>query len=302
MDPNQSKIKMRVFLTGATGHVGGAVAEEFIRAGHTVTALVRSAEGAARVAALGAHPLRGVLGEPESYQDAAAESEVLVHTAFEYTPEGTEVRSTDQTAARALLAAARGAGRRFIYTSSVYLLGGLSADPVDETVDTAAAPASSQWRLALEREVLGDARSAVVRCGLAYGGRGGTMPLLFGGAAAEDGVAYPGDGRNRWALVYLRDLAALYLAIAERGATGIFHGVDGAPLRVREVAEVASRAAGTGGRTRAVPYDDEDEHTTRALARDVAVVSRRSRELGWTPRFASFQDGAEQAFAEWSGR
>ncbi|HEX8361405.1 MAG TPA: NAD-dependent epimerase/dehydratase family protein [Longimicrobium sp.] len=291
---------MKVFLTGATGHIGGAVAEELIRAGHTVTALVRNADSAARVAALGASPLVADLREPESYRAAATEADVLVHTAFEYNRDGSEVHSTDRAAVAAMLQAAResGAERRVIYTSSAYLLGGLPG-PVDEDVDTAGAPASSQWRLAVERDVLG-AGGAVVRPGLVYGGRGGTMPYLFGPAVEHGAVEYQGDGRNRWTLVYQRDLAALYLKIAERGASGIFHGVDGAPLTVREVAEAASRAAGAQGRTRAIPHAEGDEHAERALSRDVAVIARRSLELGWAPTFPSFLEGADQAFAEWS--
>lgn len=118
--------------------------------------------------------------------------------------------------------------------------------------------------------------------------------------AGHGAAEYHGDGRNRWTLVYLRDLAGLYRKIAECQAAGLFHGVDGAPLTVQEVAQAASFAAGAGGRTRSIPRLEHDEHAERALDRDVAVVSRRSRELGWAPRFVSFAEGAEQAFAEWS--
>ena len=32
---------MRIFLTGATGYIGGAVLDALVRGGHVVTALVR---------------------------------------------------------------------------------------------------------------------------------------------------------------------------------------------------------------------------------------------------------------------
>ena len=35
---------MKVFLTGATGYIGGSVAERLIASGHQVVGLVRSAE------------------------------------------------------------------------------------------------------------------------------------------------------------------------------------------------------------------------------------------------------------------
>ena len=39
---------MRIFLTGATGYIGGAVLDALVRGGHVVTALVRDNEKAAR--------------------------------------------------------------------------------------------------------------------------------------------------------------------------------------------------------------------------------------------------------------
>jgi len=56
---------MRIFLTGATGYIGTAVLDSLIRAGHDVTALVRTNEKARRVAKRGAHPVIGNLSEPE---------------------------------------------------------------------------------------------------------------------------------------------------------------------------------------------------------------------------------------------
>ena len=74
---------MRVFLTGATGYVGGAVLDALVRGGHSVTALVRDGEKAKRVAAKGARPVVGNLAEPESYRAAADAQDGYVHTAYD---------------------------------------------------------------------------------------------------------------------------------------------------------------------------------------------------------------------------
>ena len=61
---------MRVFLTGATGYVGTAVLDALLRAGHEVSALVRSSASGDQVSRRGAHPVPGNLRDPESYQSA----------------------------------------------------------------------------------------------------------------------------------------------------------------------------------------------------------------------------------------
>ncbi len=300
---------MRVFLTGATGYVGHAIATSLLRAGHEVTALVRSSVKAQEVTALGAVSVLGDLGAPDTYRQTAAEHDVLIHAAFEYDPSGQEVRSIEETAVETLLDVAETSPgvRQILYTSSVYLLDAVQTERIDENADTVAASLHSQWRLGIEGEVLRRAgetfRAAVVRAGLVYGGRGGTLPEIFGGVERDDAVAYYGEGQNRWTLVYLGDLARLYLAVVESEGEGVFHGVDGSPMAAAHVAEAASQAAGREGRTRSIPLDvaraQLGEYFDRALGRDVAVVATRSIDLGWQPTFASFAEGASVAYAEW---
>ena len=302
---------LRIFMTGATGHVGRAVAEALADAGHSLTALVRTPRGASDITALGGAPVLGSLSDPDSFAATAGDHDVLIHTAFEYEASGAELRSTDEIATRALLDAASTSStvRQVIYTSSAYLLGDLGDAPVDEDTDLTLASPASEWRLGMEKEVL--ARSAaggfagtVDRPGLVYGGRGGTMPQLFGDPEGERLVRYYGAGKNRWTLVYRRDLATLYRLIAESGSGGIFHGVDNTPMQVKAIAEAASHAAGWNGRTLSIAFEElperEREHARRALGKDVAVTSSRTAALGWRPSYASFADGAAQAYREWS--
>src|SRR5713226_6056951 len=75
---------MRIFLTGATGYIGGAVLDALVRGGHELTALVRDNEKARRFAARGVHPVIGNLGDPESFRAAAEAQDGYVHAAFDY--------------------------------------------------------------------------------------------------------------------------------------------------------------------------------------------------------------------------
>ena len=65
---------MRIFLTGATGYVGSSILEASLRAGHSVTALVRDPEKAEHVTLRGGRPIVGELGKPTGYVTAAEES------------------------------------------------------------------------------------------------------------------------------------------------------------------------------------------------------------------------------------
>src|SRR5687768_641203 len=54
---------MKVFVTGASGYIGGSVAAALLAAGHEVRGLVRTQERAAQVKGQGIAPVLGTLGD-----------------------------------------------------------------------------------------------------------------------------------------------------------------------------------------------------------------------------------------------
>ena len=302
---------MRIFLTGATGHVGGAVLDALVRAGHDVTALVRTNEKAKRVAKRGAHPVIGNLAEPESFKGAADGQDGYVHTAFDYSVNGGP--AVDKLALETLIAAAmrpRTAGsnvskKRFIvYTSGVWILGKTPEPAAEDAPINPIAMAS--FRPAHERIVLNAAnehlRAVVVRPGVVYGGGNGIVADLF--KSASNGlVRVIGDGNNHWPLVYERDLADLYARLAGRDdAAGIYHANDEGDERVNDIVTAIKPYLPVKPDVRYVPIDEARSKMgayAEALALDQVVRSPRARALGWSPTLHSVSGNAARLLEEW---
>jgi nucleoside-diphosphate-sugar epimerase len=302
---------MRIFLTGGTGYIGGAVLDALVRAGHVVTALVRDNEKAARVAARGAHPVIGNLGEPESYRAAADAQDGYVHTAFDAA--SGRGPAIDAVALETLLAAGkrpRTAGstappaRFLIYTSGVWVLGP-TPDPATE--EAPVNPISFvSWRPDLEEIVISAAndrlRTIVVRPGVVYGGRSGIVGEMFK-AAANGLVRVVGDGNNHWPLVYDRDLADLYVKLAGRNdARGVYHANDEGDERVNDIVAAIAPYVPVRPDVRHVPLDEARAKMgsyADALSLDQVVRSPRARALGWTPSLHSVSGNAARLLGEW---
>jgi nucleoside-diphosphate-sugar epimerase len=302
---------MRVFLTGATGHIGGAVLDALVRGGHTITALVRDGEKAKRVAAKGARPVVGNLAEPESYRAAADAQDGYVHTAFDRA--SGRGPAIDRIGLDTMLAAARrprtaGAttprARFLIYTSGTWVLGP-SSDPVAE--DAPVNPlAIVAWRPAHEDLVMAAAsptlRTVIVRPGVVYGGANGMVADLL--RSASNGlVRVVGDGNNHWPLVYERDLADLYSRlVANEDATGVYHANDEGDESVNDIVGAIKPHVAVRPDVRYVPIEEARAKmgpVADALSLDQIARSPRSRALGWTPTLRSVGGNAARLLEEW---
>lgn len=297
---------MRIFITGAAGYVGHAVAKAFRAKGHTVYGLVRSEEDAHLLSLEEIWPILGDLEKPESYQKILNEVEVAVHCAFDFSSEkGVE---QDALAIDTILQAFSQSSlpRSFIYTSGVWVYGSRGHQMIDESMNISPLECV-KWRPSHEEKVLKATspklRTVIMRPGHVYGGIGGLTNILF--TSTENGVvAIVGEGHNRWPMVHLQDLAYAYVSAVEKELSGIaLNVVDDSTATLREIAEAIARAANLEGKIQAIPIEKAKEQfggLAEGVAIDLTVNnSRIKRLLGWQIHHAPFLYEADLYYNSW---
>jgi nucleoside-diphosphate-sugar epimerase len=287
---------VNVFVIGATGYIGSAVAEALKGRGHRVTGLARTPAARASLESRGYDVVDGDVGRPESLDAAARAADAIAYAVQLNDADPFEI---DARALRRLAEATAGTTKRLLYTSGVWIYGATGDEAATE--DAALQPlALAARRPELERIVLDSAsHPIIVRPGIVYG-HGGGIPAMFVQSAREQGAAaVVGDGENRWPLVDVDDLAQLFVLALESAPPGaVYNAADERVLEARELAEAASRGAGRGGTTMHHPLDEARKAMgpfADALAADQRVSAERARrELGWRPHARSAVDDLER--------
>jgi nucleoside-diphosphate-sugar epimerase len=294
---------MDIFVTGASGYIGGSVAAALIAAGHRVSGLARSPQTADALARHGIAPVRGTLDDKDVLARAAAAADATVNAA-----------SADHRAAvEAMLEALAGSGKTFLHTSGSSIVGTRARGELTDAVfdeDTPFTPSPARAaRVAIDATVRAAAkrgvRSMVIAPSLIYGrGRGLhphsiQVPWLIAVAKKYRVGKHIGPGENRWSNVHIDDLVALYALALEKAPAGAFYFAENGEASMRETAEAVSRMLGFGGRTEPMTVEQAAAEWGEGPANDTMgsnsrVRARRARaELGWSPRARSLIDEIE---------
>jgi nucleoside-diphosphate-sugar epimerase len=298
---------MRVFVTGASGHVGSALIPELLDAGHEVTGLVRSDAAAATIEAAGAAVERGDLDDLDTLRRAAAQADGVVHLAFKhdlmFSGDRDGAVAADLAAITAIGEELEGTGKPFVTTSGTLMLA-LVGD-LNGRVGTEADAVAAGPRVDAENHVVALAdrgvRSSVVRLPPTVHSEldlHGFIPTLIGIAREKGYAGYLGDGVNRWPAGHTRDAARIYRLALEAGPAGSrFHAVGDEGIPFREIAETIARELG-GLPTRSIPADEAEAYFT-FLALFAGVDNPTSSAitrsvLGWEPEHPGLIEDLEQ--------
>ncbi|MFY9780300.1 MAG: NAD-dependent epimerase/dehydratase family protein [Candidatus Baltobacteraceae bacterium] len=280
---------MKVFVTGATGFIGAAVAAALARRGHRVAGLARSEQAGRKLRELGYEAVAGTLTDHEALALAAREADAVVHAGATGDARNAEV---DAAAVLVLLDALAGSQKRFIYTSGVWVYGSTGDAPADESTPFNP-PALVAFRAAVEASVLDaadDIVTAIVRPGVVYGGRRGIPGMLL---ANREAVQVVGDGKNRWSLVHVDDLGELYALALENSPSGEAYNGGVESRTVRELALAAAASLG-GVPLTFVPLEEARKGFgpfADALVLDQVISHEKARHtLGWTPAGPSIEE------------
>lgn len=291
---------MRVFVTGASGHIGLPVVRELIAAGHHVLGLARSDASAAKISTAGGEVLRGDLDDLDLLRRAAKGADGVIHLAFKHDlalagGDFAGALAADLRAVEAIGGALEGSNKPFVNTTGTMLLahsvrgragteedaGQPGGNPRVASEDLSRAFASRGVRASVVR------LAPTVHSSLDHYG---FIPIIVGAARKNGFAPYVGAGDARWPAVHTLDAANLYrLALEAAPAGARLHAAAEEGVPFRAIAEAVGR--GVGVPTRSV----SPEEAAAAFGGFVGLIAQLDNPtssahtralLGWNPTHA----------------
>lgn len=282
---------MKIFITGATGFIGGSVAAALIEKGHQVSGLVRDEKKAEYLQKRGIEPVHGSLSDEKVLTGAANNADAIINAAD----------ADNRVVVETILNAIRGTNKTFIHTSGSSIVADASGgEPSDKiyTDETSFEPHREKAdRIAIDSLVKDAAkdgvRSIVICPTMIYGrGRGFNphsiqVPMLVRQARKDGAARYIGRDLNIWSNVHIYELAALYLLALEKAVAGDFYFAENGEAELKIIAEEI-------GRQLNLPAKSWTEaEAIAAFGREAAVFAfgsnsrvgsvKAHQNLGWQP-------------------
>jgi nucleoside-diphosphate-sugar epimerase len=257
---------VKVFVTGGTGFIGGAVVRQLRARGDDVVALVRNPAKGAALEELGCVLVTGDLGDERAIRAGMEGCDAVIHAAAVYevgipASERRSMREANVGGTERVLGAALEAGiGKVVYVSTVGVFGNTHGRVVDETYENPADNFTSEYEKTkweahkVAERLIGEGLPCViVQPGGVYGpgdesatGRlldqflEGKMPL----------IPFPDLGI---CLTHVEDIAAGIILGLDQGRVGEAYVISGPVTTVREAIEVVAAETGRKAPKHALP-------------------------------------------------
>ncbi len=257
---------MRVFITGATGFVGGHVARRYAAEGASLRLLTRQTSRLDSLAGIDAEVVTGDLREPEGLRSALAGCDALVHVAADYrlwVRDPQEMYAANVDGTRELLKLARETGvQRVVYTSSVATMGfKTDGSIVDEDTPVSLAEMIGHYKRSKflgELEAIKAAKSGqhvMILNPTTPIGPGDAKPTPTGRIIVDflnkKFPAYVDTGLN---LVDVVEVARMHVVALDRGTPGERYILGGENLTLKQILDRMSAITGLPSPTMKVPH------------------------------------------------
>jgi nucleoside-diphosphate-sugar epimerase len=249
---------MRMFVTGATGFIGGRLAVQLRERGDEVVALVRNPAKAGRLQEIGCELVEGDLSSTDVMREAMKGCDGVFHVAAVYavgipkSQQAAMLRSNIEGTENALDAAIAAGVPRIVYTSTVGVFGNTGGKIVDESykrdlsqgfLSTYDEAKYRAHEVALDRIAAG-APIVIVQPAGVYGPHDhselgnmirqsskGLLPL----------IPFP---KSAICVVHVDDVAAGHILAFDAGKPGESYLLTGEPATFKEIVQKSARAAG----------------------------------------------------------
>ncbi|WP_026735516.1 NAD-dependent epimerase/dehydratase family protein [Fischerella sp. PCC 9605] len=291
---------MKIFLTGATGYIGGSIATALVATGHTVIGLCRSKEKAELLKHRGIEPVIGTLSNEQLLFQAAQSADAVINAAD----------ADDSFAAEVLLRALEGSGKKVIHTSGSSIVGDRAAGEYSDRIFHEDIPRPIRFekigRVAIDTHVIeGVVRGvySVVMCPcLIYGYGTGLhtesiqVPGMIAVAKKYQAGRYIGKGENIWSTIHIDDVVSAYLLALEKAPAGSFFFLENGESSFKEIAETIHHELGFDGTAQTWTVEEAAQEWGSQAAHFAFGSNSRIRSekaknlLGWTPSHLSVLD------------
>jgi len=315
--------KTNIFLTGATGYIGGSVLLRFLKhpdaSSFNITVLVRSPEKAEKLKAFGVNPVVGSHSDIPLVEELAAQADVVIATAD----------ANGLVAAKATLKGLKtryqktGIAPIFIHTSGTGVLAdGARGDHVSDTIYDDTNPEQietlpdTQVHRNVDLELINADKEGYVKVYI-------IIPAIIYGIATgelvEQGIQNPhtitlswfvrmaldrgrpgvvGAGKNVWPNVDIQEVADLYIVLynsivsnptTAHGREGIYFGESGEHTSYDVNKAVGEALLAIGKLDNAEPTTLTKEEVvkyfggSKLAGTNARARANRSRSLGWKP-------------------